>query len=134
MRELTQMIRTLITKKDLPWKPQGSKLTVALGRTLRSQVIKFDREGDDYVLSSTVLGAANVTRNDQRWRELALLVWERNAAHDIVTFAFDRTDRLIGLIRCPSPTLQAEALHLYISTLARECDRFEYVLTGKDRF
>jgi len=133
MRELTQTIRALLAKQDLPWKLQGSKLTVGLGRTQRSQVIKIDRAGDDYVFSSTILGASKVTRNDPYWRKLALLAWERNACHDIVTFAFDRTDRLIGLIRCPVCTLQPDALSLYISTLARECDRFEFVLTGTDR-
>ncbi len=134
MRELTQTVRALIAKKDLPWKLLGRKLTVALGRTQRSQVITIDRVGEDYVFSSTVLGAAKVTRNDQYWRELAVVAWERNAGHDIVTFAFDRTDKLVGLIRCPASALQPDALSLYITTLARECDRFEYVLTGADRF
>lgn len=134
MRELTQTIRALIAKKDLPWKLQGSKLTVGLGRTQRSQIIKLDRVGDDYVFSSTILGAAKVTCNDQYRRELALLAWERNAGHDIVTFAFDRTNRLVGLIRCSARTIQPDTLSLYITTLARECDRFEYVLTGADRF
>jgi hypothetical protein len=134
MRELTQTFRTLIAAKNLQWKLQGGKLTVGLGRTQRSQVIKLDRVGDDYVFSSTILGAAKVTRNDQYCREVARLAWERNAVHDIVTFAFDRTDRLVGLVRCPVSVLRPDALVLFITTLARECDRFEYVLTGADRF
>lgn len=51
-----------------------------------------------------------------------------------LSFAFDRTDRLVGLIRCPAATLHPNVLLVYITTLARECDRFEYVLTGADRF
>jgi len=51
---------------------------------------------------------------------------------DLVTFAFDDKNNLIGVIEQPALTLDHEELNLYIETLARECDRFEYILTGDD--
>ena len=33
----------------------------------------------------------------------------------------------------PAATCDHEDVHLYIETLAKECDRFEYVLTGGDK-
>ena len=48
-------------------------------------------------------------------------------------FAFDENDRLIGVVEVPSGTLQDEELRIYIEALAKECDRFEYVLQGWDR-
>jgi hypothetical protein len=32
----------------------------------------------------------------------------------------------------PASTLDRDELDLYIETLAKECDRFEYALTGED--
>ena len=96
---------------------------------------KSDRLLDDlYVFTSVVLGTRNVTKSIRHWRRLALLVWERNARHQLVTFGFDRKDRLIGQIQHQAEFLDPEELELYVNTLARECDRFEYLLTGKDAF
>jgi hypothetical protein len=36
------------------------------------------------------------------------------------------------VIRQPIDTTDDEELVLYINTLAAECDRFEYVVTGED--
>jgi len=51
---------------------------------------------------------------------------------DLVSFAFDDKNNLVGIIKQPALTLDHDELKLYIETLARECDRFEYILTGKD--
>ena len=51
-----------------------------------------------------------------------------------------KRDQALGLkrnsveawIRQRASTLQAEELKFYVAQLAREADRFEYLLTGKD--
>ena len=78
-------------------------------------------------------GAEFVTRDEGAWRDLAYRAWRKNDLKEIVTFSFDRRHRLIGVIEQPAETLDREELVLYISTLARECDRFEYKLLGRDR-
>ncbi len=60
------------------------------------------------------------------------MAWERNADHELVTFAFDKYDRLIGHIRHPAEYLDMEELELYIINLSFECDRFEFLIS--DRF
>jgi hypothetical protein len=62
------------------------------------------------------------------------MAWDRNANHEIVNFAFDKMNRLIGVIRHPAEHLDPEELELYITALTFECDRFEYLISGKDRF
>ena len=84
------------------------------------------------MLWSTVVGRDFVTADDDAWRALAYRAWRKNALKDLVTFAFDSDDQLIGLIEQPVTTLDHEELQLYVETLAKECDRFEYVLTGRD--
>ena len=80
------------------------------------------------------MGSAAVKKNIKRRNELVLMTWQRNADHELVTFAFDKQDRLLGLIRHPAEHLDPEELEHYILTLTRECDRFEYLLAGQDRF
>lgn len=57
---------------------------------------------------------------------------EKNDMKDLVSFAFDDKNNLVGVIEQPVLTTDYEELKLYIETLARECDRFEYILTGDD--
>ena len=108
----------------------GLAITVASGS--RSQRVAVRRDGEDCVLASVVLEARDVTRNDERWRELARLAWRRNAEHQIVTFAFDDRDRLVGLVRHPAARLHYDELKTYVLSLARECDRLEYLVSGGD--
>ena len=39
----------------------------------------------------------------------------------------------IGLIEQPIESVHPKDLKFYLETLARECDRLEYILTGADR-
>jgi hypothetical protein len=80
------------------------------------------------------MGSTSVTKTDRKWNALALMAWRRNADHEIVNFAFDKKNRLVGVIRHPAEYLDPEELELYITTLTYECDRFEYLISGSDRF
>ena len=90
------------------------------------------REAENQV-QSTVLPSTEVTRKRRLLRDIAYRAWRRNAMTELVTFAFDENDRLIGVVEVPDGTLQDEELQVYIEALAKECDRFEYALKGWDR-
>jgi hypothetical protein len=51
-----------------------------------------------------------------------------------VGFRFDHRDRLIGECILPLAGLDAEEFALCARAVAAECDRYEYLLTGKDVF
>ena len=86
------------------------------------------------MMTSIILSRARVTRRVKAWRELAKLVWCRNAERQLVKFAFDKQDRLVGQIRHLAKYLDYPELEIYVQALARECDRFEYLLSGSDEF
>jgi len=88
-------------------------------------------KGEFYLFVCVVMGSTAARKNNLRRNDLALMAWQRNADHELVTFAFDKHDRLVGLIRHPAEHLDPEELELYITTLTRECDRFEYLIAGK---
>ena len=132
MKELLSRIDQLCKRRGRQWTREGEVIRVKLHEGGRTQAIRVSRDEDRYVFRSVVLPASDVTRNNDHWRRIAYRAWRRNASKPLVTFAFDPDDRLIGLIEVLAATLDHEELDLYIETLARECDRFEYVLTGAD--
>ena len=134
MSSLTTLIDSIPASKRHDWDIDGDKIRVATRGGERGQTVHISTVDEMYVLTSVVLGTPAVTKSHKRWRRLALLAWQRNAEHQLVTFAFDRHDRLVGRIEHPAKYLDPPELELYVNALARECDRFEYLLSGKDEY
>jgi hypothetical protein len=134
MDRLLKMVRQLSKKHKDSWTLYDKYLDVKLSRRQRHQRVYLRLRGQYYFFASVVLGSAAVTKSDRKWSDLALMAWRRNADHEIVNFAFDKKDRLVGVIRHPAEYLDPEELELYITTLTYECDRFEYLISGSDRY
>jgi hypothetical protein len=85
-------------------------------------------EGDVYRIRGIVVRRATVTSIPN----LPIQIWKRNRTTHLVGFRIDCKMRLVAEAWAPKPGLTAEEFQLYLRTLASECDRFEYILTGKD--
>jgi hypothetical protein len=85
-------------------------------------------ENDVYSLSAVVVRQRTVASLP----ELPVHTWLRNRAVPLVGFRIDRRNRLVGEAWIPKAGLTAEEFQLYVRTVAIECDRFEYLLTGQD--
>jgi hypothetical protein len=96
----------------------------------RRQRIHVRIRDHHYVLTSRVLGAARVS--ELSWSELAERVWSRNRSTPLVAFMIDEAGRLVGRIEHPSEPLAPQELRAIVLLLAQECDRLEYLLTGRD--
>ena len=133
MNKLRKILSTVVARHP-HWSVHGDSLTVPISetRTPRKQVIHLAAEGSDYLFTSTVVHHRHVTSNNRIWRNFALRAWRRNSEKDLVTFTFSEHDDLIGLIRHPRAHLDHQELEASLIALARECDRFEFVLTGAD--
>jgi hypothetical protein len=134
MEKLQQMMREFRDKYQDGWIIRDRYVDVKLSRRKRHQRVYMKREGGYYTFRSVVMGSVEVTESNKTWNELALMAWDRNANHEIVSFAFDKMNRLVGVIRHPAEHLDPEELELYITVLTFECDRFEYLISGSDRF
>ena len=132
MIKIERLIRSVPTARKQAWEVRDDQIRVAVRGGSRHQTIAIKRHDHLYVFTSVVLGTRSVTGNVGRWRRLVRLVWERNGRRQLVTFRFDRRDRLVGQIQHQADFLDPEELELYVNTLARECDRLEYLLTGTD--
>ena len=131
MKSLIGRIDKLIVKQDIPWTRNGHSVSVELWKSGRKQKVRFYRRNNMYIFYSVVV-RADYFRNAQLRREVAYRAWRKNALKDLVGFAFDEKRQLLWTIEQPVETLDHEELQLYIDVLAKECDRFEYVLTGRD--
>ena len=134
MDKLLKMVRQLSKKHKDTWTLHDKCVDVKLSIRKRHQRVYLRLKGKYYFFISVVMGSTSVTKTDRKWNALALMAWRRNADHEIVNFAFDKKNRLVGVIRHPAEYLDPEELELYITTLTYECDRFEYLISGSDRF
>lgn len=134
MNKIASQVIRLSKDIDCQYEQAREQVVITVVTGQRSQKITIAKHNRNYVLTSVVLGTLKVKKTLKRWRELARLAWHRNAEHQLVTFAFDQKDRLVGQIRHPVDHLDYEELKIYVRSLARECDRFEYLLSGEDKF
>ena len=132
MKELLPRVDEVIRRHKKEWVRKGDVVTVGLERARRTQKVELLREGDRYIFRSVVLPSAMVTRKPDRWRKIVYRTWRRNGSKELIIFAFSKNNTLIGSIEAPASTLDSQEIDLYIQTVAKECDRFEYALTGKD--
>lgn len=129
MEELLSWIDDLVAVERLPWQRKGRRVRISLSQDGRSQIVHLARRRDRYILSSVV---AHVSAVNEDRRSLAYRLWRRNALKAVVTFTIDHRERVIGRIDQPIESLRDKELKFYLQTLARECDRLEYILTGAD--
>ena len=134
MDRLKKMLKALSNKYQDSWQLYDKYVDVKLPRRNRHQRVIFRRKEAFYYFESVVMGRAKVNQFDGGKRTLSLMAWQRNADHEIVNFAFDIRDRLVGVVRHPAEHLDSEELELYIAALTHECDRFEFLISGRDRF
>jgi hypothetical protein len=105
----------------------------------RKQRVTVKRQADRYVFTSTVLGsrrarAAGLSPDRPRTlRNLAEFLWRRNHETDVVRFEHTRGGRILGRIEQIAKTADEEEITFYITRLAQECDRLEYLVTGQDQ-
>jgi hypothetical protein len=107
---------------------------VDLGNGARHHVVRIEQRGTDAILTAVIRSKSQVARSPETLRSTARLAWTRNASAELVTFLVDTSNNLVGRIRHPAATLDHAELVAYLRTMVRECDRFEYLLSGKDRF
>ena len=94
----------------------------------RRHRVTVDDMDDSYRLTAVVAGAAVAADVE----DLPIRTWQRNRGTELVGFRIDKRGRLIGESWVPKAGLSAAEFQLYIHTVAAECDRYEFELTGKD--
>ncbi len=113
---------------EVAWEPKHLLVTFESGR---QQKIRYKRDGDFYKFTSPVARPQAVRKIKLKY--LAERILYRNRATEVVTFGLSDRGGIDAWITHRADTLQPDELKFYLSVLAREADRFEYLLTGHDR-
>lgn len=96
----------------------------------RFQTIEISRINGSYLLSSKVIGSTRAQALSPS--ELVEFLWRRNTQTGIVALTLDDVGRIVGRIYHDSTEVDLPELTYYLSALAEECDRLEFLLTGRD--
>ena len=108
---------------------EEGRITVEF-RNERSHKVQYRLSGDQYTFRSAVATARVVDEvgHTRVAREILL----RNRVAECVGFRLTPRGRLEALVRQRASTLHRDELIYYVCQLAREADRLEYLLTGRD--
>jgi hypothetical protein len=110
---------------DIEFTGDGVVVTFVGGR---HHQVEVEDAGEAYELTGLVARRADL----QSIPDANLRAWERNRVTKLVGFRVDRRGRLIGNAWAPKPGMGADEFLHYVRCVALECDRFEFILTGKD--
>ncbi len=95
----------------------------------RRHRVEIEDLGDAYQLRGIVARRSVV----DALPDCVLRAWSRNRATQLMGFRLDHRGWLVGEAWVPKAGLKRDELLMHVRAVAAECDRFEYVLTGKDR-
>lgn len=114
--------------RDSRLRVQGSTIYIAF-HDKRRQVVHVEIANTKTIR----LWSPVARRSAISWLESPLMdAWRRNRFTELVSFTLDDRERMIGESWVPTAGLTADEWSFYVNNLARACDRFEYLLTGRD--
>jgi hypothetical protein len=103
----------------------GDAIHVSLGE--RSHKVIVDDTPPDAIYLSSIVVPRRYAPPDA-----ALQLWKMNRFRELVGFKIVEHGRVIGECWVPRVGISADEWKLYVMTLARACDRLEYLWTGRD--
>ena len=133
--ELREIVDQLISTGKLDAERKNLELFVQLTGSTRQQRIAMSVRHSVYEFTTVIANVTNVIGSTQKARrDLQFRIWRRNALKPVVALYIDDQDQIIGRITCTIESAHADEVSFYLATLARDCDRFEYILSGSDEY
>ena len=109
------------------WEPGAIQVTFPNGR---GQKVRYRRRGEHYLFTSRVATEGHLQHLS--WKEISREILLRNRLTEVVAFGVRNWHAVEAWVEQRASTLRTEKLKFYVAHLAREADRFEFLLTGKD--
>ncbi len=130
--ELAARVDGMVGPEGLSWIVDGAVVEVPMARTARKHRIDLCEADGLYVLRTQASGSSAFAHSKKEARRLSYRSWHWIALSELVDFLVKERGRLIGTIEQPKGSADDLELRMYVEALARECDRAEYVVTGRD--
>jgi hypothetical protein len=107
-------------------RPDGASIRVPCGSDRFHVVNVADDEPHAIRIWSRVVTGGNAPDG------AALQAWKMNRFRELVGFKEEERGRIIGEAWIPRAGLTSDEWRVHVLTLARACDRLEYLWTGRD--
>lgn len=121
---MTNKIKEWIADKDM--KIINDVINIKISDE-RSHVVNINETDEHLIAVGKIASRSKVESNvDIEW------IWHRNRHAMFVSYCLDKAGCLIGEIWIPKIGLEKDEFQLLVRILAQECDRLEYLITGKD--
>lgn len=117
--------RSICCSKDMGLEGEAIKVSFHGGRKHYVRTEEIDGE----LRIWSVIARRSVVEGQ---KNLQIRIWQRNHAARLVSYRIDERGRLIGEAWAPKAGLTQDELEFYIRSVAAECDRLEYLMTGSD--
>jgi len=98
-------------------------------RNERHQLVHVDDRANDFFRLWSVVAKPSIV---EELGDALLRGWRRNRLTELVGFRLDGRRRMIGEVCVPTAGLTADEWGFTVRYVAKVCDGFEYVLTGRD--
>lgn len=114
----------------IEWEANWLLVTFPSGRTQR---IRYEKRDGTVRLISKVAYRSELDSLGVPLEQVARDILRRNRETRVVAFGLGKDRRVEAWVSAPAEHLQRRELLFYLVTLAREADRYEYLLTRGDR-
>lgn len=112
--------------REIGLQPSGPSIRVACGRDRFHVVNVDDSDNDALRLWCRIVTGGNAPAS------AVLQAWKMNRFRELVGFKEEDRGRIVGESWVTRVGLTADEWRLHVFTLARACDRLEYLWTGRD--
>jgi len=130
LRKLMGAKVTEVGGHRIEWSPGKLLVIFPSGRT---QWVRYEERNGTVRLVSNVAYRSETSALGLSDEQLAHDILRRNRETRVVAFGFGKDRRVEAWVTTPREQLEKRELLYYLVTLAREADRYEYLLTRGDR-
>lgn len=118
--------RTL--SRDAGLRPSGDSIEIRFADG-RGQTVFVESQEDHSIRLWSIVARPSALRELDSPQ---LGAWHRNRLSEFVGFSIDRYGRMIGEAWVPPGDITVDEWQFHVANLARACDRYEFLLTGRD--
>ena len=134
MNKINKYIHEL-TKEGLEpsWNPNNGELKLKLLNN-RTQKIKIIKDEKYYVLTSVVAEMSELKNMGHNKNDIIQQVWEANRNIDLINLTIDDENNIVGRLEFLAEYLDPAEFVYSVKQLSMECDKYEFALTGEDKY
>jgi len=134
MNKISEYTKEILKDEiDATWNQKKAILELNLGNN-RKQTIAISKSDNYYIFKSTIAHLSELKKLGHDKNDIIKYLWEINRDIDFINFTIDENNNIIGRLEFMAKCLDPEEFVHSIKQLSMECDKYEFALTGDDKY